>query len=105
MTEPSDPVVDRMAVGVGQASIQMAEVPADSDLESVVRRLADVPIVRDPADAVERARRVGGVSACDGQMGRDRSADRLTVYRAGIAGGGGARDAVQSSAEIAWPGP
>ena len=29
-------IVDRMAVGVGQASVQVAEVPADSDLKGVV---------------------------------------------------------------------
>ena len=30
-------IVDGMTVGVGEASIQMAEVPADSNLERVVR--------------------------------------------------------------------
>ena len=98
-------IVDRMAVGIGQTAIQAAEISADSDLQRVVFRLGDVAAMRDATDAVERTGRIGRDSACDRQVGRDGPAHRLAVHRAGIAIAAVPETLLQSSAEIAWPGP
>src|SRR5271170_6079579 len=82
-----------MPIGICQGSIQVAEISADSDLEGIVCRLADVTDVGDATDAVKWARWVSGCSASDRQVGRNRAAYRLTIDRSGIAGRSRPRDA------------
>ena len=73
-------VVDGVAVGVGEASIQMADVTAEGKLESVVLRLAYVIDVVDAIDAVVGAIRRCGVAASDQQVVQDIAGHRAAIY-------------------------
>src|SRR5271156_1499450 len=86
-------IVDRMPVSICESSIQVAEIPADSYLECIIRRLADIADVGDATNPVKRPGRISGGPASDRQMRRNRSAHRLTVHSAGIARRSRPRDA------------
>ena len=86
-------VVEGVAVGVGEAAVQPAEVAADADLQGVVVGRGDVIGVGDAGDAEEgtewvRAARAAG----DGEVIGDVGGDGLAVDGGGV-GDRGAGDA------------
>src|SRR6201996_8504509 len=70
-------IIDGMSVGVCKTAIQAAEIPADSDLQGIVLRLADVAAVRNATDAVERTGGISRDAAGNRQVRCDGPAHRL----------------------------